>query len=154
MKNLKDLGKTTSTSGSRSKPKAIFKPVVPTDNLGNDPSSNVPQGNAAIKPVVTPQGGSYFGSIFATITTETPNASIRYSLDGSNVTLASSLYTGPVPIAYSQTLRCRTFRPDLVTSGDDTEHYVISVTGSFFAIEDGGHFILEDNISRLVLEAA
>jgi hypothetical protein len=154
MKNLKDLNKGAATGGGRSAPRAIFKPVVPTDNLGNDPSQTVPQGNAAQKPVASPQGGSYFGSIFVTLTTPTPNATIRYSLDGTNVTLASDLYTGPVPVAYSQTLRARAFRPDLVTSGDITEHYTISVTGNFFAIEDGGHFILEDNVSRLLLEAA
>lgn len=141
-------------AGGRSKPRQV-KVVAPTELLaGQTAADSTNPALVAKKPTVSPQGGSYGTSILVTMVTETPNADIRYTLDGSNPELGSTLYTGPVPVATSLTLRARTFRKDLVTSGDDTEQYVISVTGTFLALEDASHFILEDGLSRIILEAA
>jgi hypothetical protein len=130
------------------------KVVAPTNLQGNDQSQTVPQGNAASKPVLSPSGGSFFSSVFVTMTTETPGAEVHYTLDGSNPSLATPLYTGPVLLSANTEVRARAFRPDLVTSGDDTEQYNITLAATFLLLEDLSDFLQEDGTSKFVLEVA
>ncbi|HPX16196.1 MAG TPA: chitobiase/beta-hexosaminidase C-terminal domain-containing protein, partial [Petrotogaceae bacterium] len=52
-------------------------------------------------PVVTPVGGVYTTAQNVSITCETPGAEIRYTLDGSQPSLSSTLYTGAINISSS-----------------------------------------------------
>src|SRR5512134_2868202 len=45
-------------------------------------------------PTITPNGGSYTGSVSVSMATATAGASIRYTIDGSNPTTSSTLYSG------------------------------------------------------------
>ncbi|MDX1699949.1 MAG: chitobiase/beta-hexosaminidase C-terminal domain-containing protein, partial [Melioribacteraceae bacterium] len=47
------------------------------------------------RPVINPSGGQHTGSIQVTITSPTPNAVIRYTTNGTEVTNFSEIYTGP-----------------------------------------------------------
>ena len=60
-------------------------------------------------PSITPGGGLFTGQTLVGIATETPNAVIRYTIDGSEVTETSSIYTAPFPIEFSATVRARAF---------------------------------------------
>jgi hypothetical protein len=61
--------------------------------------------NQVEKPVFSPHGGSFSSAQFVTITTTTSGASIRYTLDGSTPTASSTLYTTPVLISSTATLK-------------------------------------------------
>jgi chitinase len=52
-----------------------------------------------------------------TITTETPDAEIRYTTDGSEPDASSTLYTGPISISTRTTLQAKAFKAGL----DDSE---------------------------------
>jgi alpha-tubulin suppressor-like RCC1 family protein len=60
-------------------------------------------------PEVSPNGGTFAGPTLVTLTTETPGATVRYTLDGSEPTLASP--AGPYAAVRSTgTLRARAFK--------------------------------------------
>jgi len=62
-------------------------------------------------PVITPGEGNYIDSVVVAISTTTPNASIRYTTDGSEPTETSASYAGPLTFKNNYTaLRARAFR--------------------------------------------
>jgi predicted phage tail protein len=62
-------------------------------------------------PVANPAGGNYAGAV--TLTSAVPNAAIYYTLDGSDPTDPTNgnrfVYSGPVTVAYGQTLQAASF---------------------------------------------
>lgn len=64
------------------------------------------ESEAAVKtPVLTPAGGSYLGTQSVTISCETADAKIYYTLDGNDPTAESAEYTAPVEITETATLK-------------------------------------------------
>jgi hypothetical protein len=59
----------------------------------------------AATPVIQPASGTYAGPQAVTITDAAPNASIYYTTDGSAPAFSSTLYTGPIQVTRSQTIR-------------------------------------------------
>jgi len=70
----------------------------------------------ASTPVLSPPGGAYSGPQSVAITTATPGAQLRYTLDGSVPTASSPLYAGPVTAACGQTLTAAAFKDRVVRS--------------------------------------
>ncbi len=63
-----------------------------------------------------PNGGGFTGSTQVTLQTNTESAAIYYTLDGSEPTTSSALYTQPLTITDTITIRARAFRNDLAPS--------------------------------------
>ncbi len=70
---------------------------------GNAPALTAPQPAAA--PVIDPNGGSFIGEQAVTITCATEGARIYYTLDGSDPTAGSTLYTGAFTLTESATVK-------------------------------------------------
>lgn len=85
------------------------------------PAGPVPVG----KPVIAPESGSYSGPVTATLTCATSGAEIRYTLDGSAPTAASTLYTTPFPVGVTTTVRAIALKEGVPDSGiaSVTYHY-------------------------------
>jgi len=68
-----------------------------------------PSGNSldpiAETPEFSPNGGTYEGSADVTISSASDGASIFYTTDGTNPTTSSTLYTGPITLSASATLK-------------------------------------------------
>ncbi len=62
-------------------------------------------------PVLAPDGGIFVGSATVEISDQSPGARIYYTLDGSNPTPQSTLYTDALEIAQSATLRAIAIKP-------------------------------------------
>ena len=77
--------------------------------------------SALVAPVFAPLPGRYAGPQDVTISTTSPGAVIRYTLDGTPPGFGSPIYGGPVSIASTTILSARAFRAGLfasrVTSG-------------------------------------
>jgi len=66
--------------------------------------------NQVSTPVISPDGGLFSTAQSATITTPTPGATIRYTSDGSVPTGTSTIYSGPILISATSTLKAVGFK--------------------------------------------
>ena len=74
-------------------------------------------------PVFAPSGGTYSTSQTVTLTCSTPLAEIRYTTDGSEPGASSTLYTAPISIGTTTTLKAKGFRADLSPSTTTSATY-------------------------------
>lgn len=73
-----------------------------------------------------PPRGIYGGSQTITITSETPGATIRYTLDGSEPTLSNgTTYDGPIVLNKTTTVRAAAFKSGLTPTNIDTHSYLM-----------------------------
>ena len=72
-------------------------------------------------PVVSPAGGAFVGPQTVTVIAP-PEATVHYTLDGSDPAATSPIYTAPLSITSTTTLRVRAFRLRERTYGDSTHH--------------------------------
>src|SRR3984885_5071539 len=73
-------------------------------------------GAIAAAPVISPNGGSFGGTLIVTLSRATASANIYYTLDGTVPTPASALYTGPIAINSDTTIRAMATGNDLIQS--------------------------------------
>ena len=81
---------------------------------------------AAAAPVISPAGGSYFGSVSVTMTTATPGANIYYTINNTTPTTNSSLYSGPILVSANEVVKAITVETGFTTSAVVTNTYTIS----------------------------
>ena len=82
----------------------------------------------AALPVADPPGGTYSGAQFVTLTSETEEAEIYYTVDGSTPSASSNLYTGTIAISdttANTTIRAIATRYDMADSDVRTVIYTI-----------------------------
>ena len=76
-------------------------------------------------PTFSPVAGTYTGTQSVTITSASADA-IYYTTDGSTPTIGSTLYTGPVSVATSHTVKALAVRAGYINSAIGSAAYVIS----------------------------
>lgn len=87
-------------------------------------------------PIFSPAPGSYEGLQNVTITTATDGATIRYTTDGSTPTAsAGTVYSGPVPIGVTTTLKAIAYKAGSTNSTVTTGLYTIGLLSD--ALSDG-----------------
>jgi formylglycine-generating enzyme required for sulfatase activity len=94
-------------------------------------NSNVTSGvyNFSITaPTFNPQGGSFADYPSVTISCVTPSVQIRYTIDGNEPTATSTLYTNPVEITSTTTLKAKAYRTGWSTSTTTSATYTITQT--------------------------
>lgn len=79
-------------------------------------------------PTFNPAGGSYASAQTVTISTATSGATIRYTIDGSTPTASSPLYSAPVSVTTSRTLRAIGLKSGSTTSAVASASYTIGGT--------------------------
>lgn len=78
------------------------------------------------KPVAYPQSGTIPSGTSVTLATNTPGASIYYTMDGSTPTSASTAYTGPINITTDKTIKVIATKSQM----QDSEVLVVDYTVS------------------------
>jgi hypothetical protein len=68
-------------------------------------------------PVISPNGGTFRGSITIKLTTSTAGAAIYYTLNATTPTTSSTLYQGPFTLSKSGTIKARAFKTGSNPSG-------------------------------------
>ena len=86
--------------------------------------------NKVATPQISPNGGAFVGSAQVTISTVTSGAEIRYTLDGSALTIGSTLYTAPFTLVSSATVSARAFLNGLTDSNVATAVFTIVDVGA------------------------
>lgn len=97
--------------------------------------------NQAAKPSLSPGGGTYTNAQSVTIKSSTSGATIRYTTDGNKPTpTTGTVYTGPVSIAASTTLKAIAYKSGTTNSTVASGNYVIdgSSGGGGGGGSDGG----------------
>jgi hypothetical protein len=83
-----------------------------------------------VNPVITPEGGEYKGPIMITIESESEDAEIFYTVDDSEPTYVSSLYTEPIKLTESVTVKSRVYKLGHLPSSVTTATYLIETLGA------------------------
>jgi Concanavalin A-like lectin/glucanases superfamily/Chitobiase/beta-hexosaminidase C-terminal domain/Right handed beta helix region len=94
-------------------------------------------------PVISPNGGQFAGPVTVTLTTATEGASVRYTTDGSVPTQTSPLYTAPLTISNTLTLRAAGFKTGLIASAVASATFTVTSTAptglvARFQFSEGG----------------
>ena len=92
----------------------------------------------AATPVISPNGGTFAGPQTVTISSTTSSANIYYTLDGSSPTPASTLYTGPITISTTKTLKAIATATGFVQSATATATFTFSSQTPPVTIQPGG----------------
>ena len=82
---------------------------------------------AVATPTITPAAGLYYAPQNITLNCDTAGATIRYTLDGTNPTSASTTYTSPFLLSTSATVKARAWK-GLDSSAVATATYTLSLT--------------------------
>jgi len=81
-------------------------------------------------PTFSPAGGSFSTAQSVTIATATAGATIRYTLDGSTPTATSLVFSGPITIASSTTVKAIGLKPGLSNSAVASAVYTIGTSAT------------------------
>ena len=87
------------------------------------------QAQEADSPIINTPGGIYNNPL--SVTLETASGNVYFTLDGSEPTTTSNLYTNPINITTNTPLRVRTFDPPLEPSPIITHTYLFGVSHTF-----------------------
>ena len=77
----------------------------------------------ATMPTLSPSSGNFTTTLSVNMTSNTTSSQIRYTADGSEPSYNSTLYTGPVSLASTTTIKAKTFRLGYTPSATATANY-------------------------------
>ncbi len=106
------------------KAKAFYEGWTPSATAAADYTIT----GAVATPTFDPPGGTYPTAQTVTLSCATLGAAIYYTLDGSTPTQSYSLYSQPITISSSATLKARAFKADWLPSAVDSAVYIITGT--------------------------
>ena len=86
---------------------------------------------------VAPAGGTYGSAQTVTLSDNDTNAKIYYTTDGSTPNASSTLYTAPISVTVSKTIKAIAIDPALQNSNVTTAAYVIQVGGNTINFSSG-----------------
>lgn len=76
-------------------------------------------------PIFTPGTGTYADSVTFTLACATDNSEIRYTMDGTEPTETSTLYTAPVTLTATTTVKAKAFKTTWLASETATSVYTV-----------------------------
>lgn len=82
--------------------------------------------NGVAAPRIAPGSGTFTGSVTVRISSDTPGATLRYTLDGKEPTDASPAYSAPFPVTANQTVKAIATRKGLTSSAVASAYIKVS----------------------------
>jgi hypothetical protein len=111
--------------------RAFGSDSVQWNQVGSWTTSGGSQQQQVAAPTFNPAAGTYTSAQMVTLSTTTAGASIRYTTDGSTPTSSTgTLYSGPVNVAVSQTLKAIAYASGMTNSTVASADYVINIAGA------------------------
>lgn len=78
-------------------------------------------------PIISPNGGTFTSSQSVTITCTTSGATIRYTTDGTEPTTNSTIYSNPINVSTTTTIKAKAFKSDMNDSPTTSVTYTIQI---------------------------
>ena len=88
-------------------------------------------------PVISPQAGTFNAVQMVMLTDTTTGATIYYTTDGSTPTTSSTVYTAPIMVGVSQTIKAIAIAPGFISSGIASAVYTINLPTFGISINPG-----------------
>lgn len=110
------------TGGSGNRPKISIDNIVVTSTSASGPV--IP---TVATPTFTPASALYFSPVTVSISTATDGATIRYTTNGDEPTVLSTLYEGPFTVSSTTTVRAIAFKDEMTASAIATATYTFPV---------------------------
>lgn len=86
--------------------------------------------NTVIAPIINPNGGNYSAPVEVSMSCATPDAQIRYTTDGSEPTASSTLFTAPITISQTTTVKAKGFKTGMQDSETTSATFSFAVSVS------------------------
>jgi hypothetical protein len=91
-------------------------------------------------PTISPDGGTYVGSVSVTLQTSTSASSIYYTTDGSSPTQSSKRYTAPFTVSSTTMVKAKAFKEDANPSPESSAWFTKDETQPFdFSLANTGN---------------
>ena len=103
----------------------IVYPIDTISHLGSHVFS--PGADIAAAPVISPPGGLQSSPVSVSMSSSTPNAQIRYTLDGSLPSSSSTLYSAPFTVSSTTTVKAITFASGYTASPVSSVEYIYPI---------------------------
>ncbi|MGA1841536.1 MAG: chitobiase/beta-hexosaminidase C-terminal domain-containing protein [bacterium] len=103
------------------------------------PNGYVLQAKVA-KPVFSPSSDYFTTSVTVSITTDTSDAKIYFTTNGSNPTQSSTLYTGSIALTSSTTIKAKAYRDGVTSSDIASKTYTRQDSGSTYPYAYSGGY--------------
>jgi hypothetical protein len=124
-----------------------LKAIAYASGLTNSSVSTANYYIMAAAPTFSPAGGYYTTAQTVTLSTTTSGASIRYTTDGSAPSeTAGTLYSGPITIGVTTTLKAIAFASGLTNSTVSTANYYIMAAAPTFS-PAGGYYATAQTVT-------
>ncbi|MGI9294632.1 MAG: chitobiase/beta-hexosaminidase C-terminal domain-containing protein, partial [Pseudomonadales bacterium] len=126
----------------------VDKLVLASDSgftpTGTGPAESQQDGMAAVAtPTISPNGGVFTGSATVTLGSATAGAVIYYTLDGSEPTTSSALYSNPFELTSSATVKAKGFLGGFDPSASSTATFTINTaSGGDGAFQQDGNGVV------------
>ncbi len=128
-------------NGGDSSGQKIMRAIATAGQMSNSGISQATYTFRAATPAQTasasPVGGVYFNTITVTLESETQGAAIYYTTNGNQPTVNSTLYTGPISITASTTIRAIAVKNNYAVSGESMQSYTLQVAPPTFSYNSG-----------------
>lgn len=83
-------------------------------------------------PLISPDGGSFTEPVVVTLSCNTVGATIRYTTDGSDPTINSSMYNEPFILTSSATVKAQAFKDGMQDSGVASAMLTVTIDGGSY----------------------
>lgn len=122
-------GQFTLTNRATVKARA-FKSGMTDSNIASEnftiTSPPPPTASQVATPEINPNGGSFVNFVEVSLSTATPDATIRYTVNGNNPNGSSTLYDSPFSLSNDATVRARAFKSGMTDSDIASADFTIS----------------------------
>jgi hypothetical protein len=94
-------------------------------------------------PTANPLPGTYSSTQNVALSCSTAGATIRYTTDGSEPTSSSTLYSSPISVSSTMTIKAKAFKASMTDSDTGTFAYTITAGGMYSLVFDSAEYIFD-----------